>query len=192
MNQMLAAIARRLGNLLARGTVVMANSANRMQTLQIRLATGEVQDNIEQFEAYGLTAHPKAGAEHLTVYLGGERGHGVTVVVADRRYRLKSLAEGEVALYDDLGQKVHLKRTGIVVDGAGNPITLQNASHIDLNAANVNVSGNLNVNGNIVGQHDVTDSAATTPKTMAGMRLVFNTHTHPETGTNTQATSTPM
>lgn len=179
MNPMLAAIARRLGNLLARGTVAMANSANRMQALQIKLATGEVQDSIEHFEAYGLTAHPKTGAEHLTVYLGGERGNGITVVVADRRYRLKNLAEGEVALYDDLGHKVHLTRTGIVINGAGAPITLTGASK-------VRIESPLEVTG------DIKDNCDALGKTMAQMRLTYNTHTHPETGTNTQAPTQPM
>ena len=38
---------------------------------------------------------------------------GLVVGVEDRRYRLVGLAGGEVAIYDDLGQKVRLKRNGI-------------------------------------------------------------------------------
>jgi phage gp45-like len=42
--------------------------------------------------------------------------HPIVLVVGDRRYRLKNLQDGEVAIYDDLGQKVHLTRDGIRVD----------------------------------------------------------------------------
>ncbi len=38
--------------------------------------------------------------------------------MSDRRYRLKGLQTGEVAVYDDQGQSVTLTREGIVVDGA--------------------------------------------------------------------------
>ncbi|MFV2291099.1 baseplate assembly protein, partial [Escherichia coli] len=57
----------------------------------------------------------------------GDRSHGVVVVVADRRYRLKGLRRGEVALYDDQGQSVVLTRSGLVVNGGGTPIIFQNA-----------------------------------------------------------------
>lgn len=163
--RMLAPLARGLGNMLARGTVVLANAASKMQTLQVKLLSGEVKDGIEHFEAYGLTAHPKSGAEHITLFMGGDRSHGVTIMVADRRYRLAGLAEGEVALYDDLGQKVHLTRTGIVV----------HSTLITLDAPTVHVTGNLNVDGNITGQMDISDHDN---KSMSGMRSIYNSHTH--------------
>lgn len=140
--RMTAPLARGLGNLLGRGTVVLANAATKMQTLQIRLLAGEVKDGVEHFEAYGLTARPKAGAEHITLFMGGDRSHGVTIMVADRRYRPTGLAEGEVMLYDDLGHKVHLTRSGIVIDGGGHDITIQNAP-------NVNVGGDIHATGDV-------------------------------------------
>ncbi|TKV19105.1 baseplate assembly protein, partial [Citrobacter sp. TBCS-14] len=47
--------------------------------------------------------------------------------VSDRRYRMKGLKTGEVAIYDDQGQSVTLTRAGIVVDGGGKVITFKNA-----------------------------------------------------------------
>lgn len=127
MARMLAPLARGLGNLMARGTVVLAKSTTKMQTLQVKLLSGEVKDGVEHFEVYGLTARPKSGAEHITLFLGGDRSHGVTIMVADRRHRPTGLAEGEVALYDDLGHKVHLTRSGIVIDGGGHAVNVVNA-----------------------------------------------------------------
>lgn len=133
--RMLSPVARALSNMLVRGTVVLADAATKMQSLQIKLLSGEAKDGIEHFEAYGLTARPHPGAECITLFPGGDRSHGVVIAVADRRYRVTGLAEGEVALHDDLGHKVHLTRTGIVVDGAGH---------------NISVLGNVIVTGDVV------------------------------------------
>ena len=117
-SRLIAPFARRLGNLLARGSVSAVNGAGKMRTLQIRMMAGEVKDNVEHFEPYGFTSEPLAGAEHVTAFFDGDRSHGVTLVVADRRYRLTGLESGEAAIHDDLGQKVHLTRDGIVIKTA--------------------------------------------------------------------------
>jgi phage baseplate assembly protein V len=134
MHRMMAPLTRRLQNLVARGVVVLSDASRKLQTLQIRLLAGEVADGSEHFESYGFTARPHPGAEHVTIFVDGDRSHPLTIVVADRRYRLQGLAEGEVALYDDQGQKVHLTRTGIVVDAGGKSITFQNATSVAFNS----------------------------------------------------------
>lgn len=48
-------------------------------------------------------------------FLGGNRAQGLAVKVDDRRYRLKGLACGEVALYTDEGDKIHLERGNLIV-----------------------------------------------------------------------------
>ena len=104
-----------LANILARGVVALGNSASKLQSLQLRLLAGEVKDNVEHLEPYGFTACPKEGAEALAGFIGGDRSHGVVIVVADRRFRLQGLKPGEVALYTDEGDKFHFKR-GRVID----------------------------------------------------------------------------
>ncbi|MDO8294381.1 MAG: phage baseplate assembly protein V [Gallionella sp.] len=136
--RMLAPLACGLGNMLARGTVVLANAASKMQTLQVKLLSGEAKDGVEHFEGYGLTAKPHPGAECIALFFGGDRSNGVVIAVADRRYRLTGLAEGEVALYDDLGHKVHLTRTGIVINGGVHAINI---------IGNVIVTGDVIANG---------------------------------------------
>lgn len=104
-----------IANFLARGVVALGNSASKLQSLQLRLLAGEVKDNVEHLEPYGFTASPLAGAEALAGFIGGDRSHGVVIVVADRRFRLQGLKPGEVALYTDEGDKLHFKR-GRVID----------------------------------------------------------------------------
>ncbi|MDU8113514.1 phage baseplate assembly protein, partial [Pseudomonas syringae pv. actinidiae] len=83
-----------LNRMLVRGTVVLAKASSKMQALQMRLTAGEVKDDMEHFEPYGFTSNPLAGAEGIAAFIGGDRSHGLLLVVADRRYRLKGLELG--------------------------------------------------------------------------------------------------
>ena len=103
-----------LANLFARGVVALGNSASKLQSLQLRLLAGEVKDNMEHLEPYGFTACPKEGAEALAAFMGGDRSHGVVIVVADRRFRIAGLKPGEVAIYTDEGDRIHFKRDRVI------------------------------------------------------------------------------
>jgi phage baseplate assembly protein V len=116
IQKLLDPIRRRLGNIVARAVITLADDGLKIQGLQLRALADEVLDNVERFQQYGVTSVPVAGAEAILLCLGGHRDHPVVVAVEDRRYRLKGLASGEMAIYDDLGQKVHLKRDGIYIE----------------------------------------------------------------------------
>lgn len=161
--------------MIGRALLAAVNDAGAIQTAQAQLLADEVQDDAERVQTYGLTSVPHEGAEAVVVFVGGNRDHGLIIAVEDRRYRLTGLAAGEVALYDDLGQKVHLTRAGIVVDGAGLPVTVQNTPSVTLQTADTYTTGNLHVAGNIVAQGDISDHGN---KSMAGMRTTYNGHTH--------------
>jgi phage gp45-like len=116
----------RVGNAAKRATVSKTNDTPLMQEIDLDLHHEEKMVEIENFQPYGLAYRvkpptteggKKRKAEAVVVFTGGNRSHGVVVVVGDRRYRLKDMADGEVAIYDDQKQKVHLTRDGIVVDG---------------------------------------------------------------------------
>jgi phage baseplate assembly protein V len=115
ISRALRPIAGRLQMMIGRGVVSAADDAPQAQALQIELLADEVQDGVERFQGYGFTSHPHPGAEAVVVAVGGTRSHVIVVQVEDRRYRLKNLAPGEVALFDDLGQVIHLKRDGIAI-----------------------------------------------------------------------------
>jgi phage baseplate assembly protein V len=102
--------------MVSRAVVKIVDDSLKMQSVQIALLADELKDGVERFQQYGLTSHPKTGAEGIALFLGGNRDHGIVICVDDRRYRLKDLEAGEVALYDDLGQKVFLSRNGIFVE----------------------------------------------------------------------------
>ncbi|UQY45075.1 phage baseplate assembly protein V [Mixta hanseatica] len=160
---------RSISNLLARAVVRGLNTATRCQMLQIEMAGGEGKSDIEHMEPYGFTAAPIAGAEAVAAYFDGDRSHGVVLVVSDRRYRIKELVSGEVAVYDDLGQSVTLTRSGIVVNGAGKPITFTNAPKARFEM-DIEATGEIK---------DKCDSGGLT---MSAMRVAYNGHTHKENG----------
>ncbi|EQB31959.1 phage baseplate assembly protein V [Sphingobium ummariense] len=113
--RMMEPLAGRIRMMVGRAVLAAIDDGKTLQTLQIELAADETQDGVEHFQPYGLSYHPKPGAEAIALSVGGSRSHAVVLAVADRRYRLIGLQEGEVALYDDQEQKVLLGRDGIVI-----------------------------------------------------------------------------
>lgn len=165
--------ARRLENMLARGTLGALNRARKMQRIQAKLLGGEQKQSLEWFENYGFTSAPFAGAELLAAFIDGDRSHGIVVAVADRRYRI-ALEDGEVAIYDDLEHKVHLTRDGIVIDGKADDVKVVTTGKLRVEAASLECTG------------DIKDKCDTTGKTMAAMRTAYNGHSHlPSTVTPT-------
>ncbi|MDZ7804344.1 phage baseplate assembly protein V [Thiohalophilus sp.] len=157
---------RKIRMMLTRGVVQLVEPATLLQQLQLKALGGELLDNIEHWEPYGYTSRPHPGAEALLASLGGDRDHTVAVNVADRRYRLKGLAAGEVALFTDEGDVIHFKRNNeILIDTAGkltanagtsatitSPLVNVVAStKVTLDTPQTDLTGMLNVTGLITG-----------------------------------------
>jgi phage baseplate assembly protein V len=141
-------ITRRIQNMLARGTVALANASTKMQSLQLNLLADETKDDVEHFEPYGFTSRPRAGAEAVAVFLDGDRSNGIAVVVADRRYRLTGLAEGDVALHDDKGQSIVLGADGITITGNVKVIgTIEATEGISSGANGATITGDVHITG---------------------------------------------
>lgn len=124
LSRLTAPMRRRLALMIGRCVLLTVNDGAELQQLQVRALAGEELDRVERIQEYGLTSRPHPGAEGVLAAVGGLRSHALVVAVDDRRYRLKGLRSGEVALYDDQGQVVHLKRSGIEIrtqrpDGVG-------------------------------------------------------------------------
>lgn len=89
---------KNLFNLICRGVVTASNAVGKLQTLQVSLLAGERKDRLEHFEPYGFTSNPPDGAECLTLFLDGDRSHGIIPVVTDRRVRIRNLPKGAVGI----------------------------------------------------------------------------------------------
>lgn len=157
----------RVWEMVARGRLTGKDGSRPMRTIQAELFAGDTRDDIEHFEPYGFSSEPHIDAEPLVISLAGNRNHTVAVCIADRRYRLVGMKTGEVAIFDDLKQKVHLTRDGIEVvtplnlkADVGGELTATVAKSATLKAASVKidsptttVTGDLSVQGKITGSN---------------------------------------
>lgn len=105
-------ILTKIANLLGRGVVESVDDSRSIQELKIEILDGELRTEVERVQQYGFTSVPREGAEHVTICIGGRREQAITLAVDDRRYRLKNLASGEVAVYNDAGASIVLKANG--------------------------------------------------------------------------------
>lgn len=116
--KLMAPLARRVYLMIGRGVVRLVDDAGGLQVLQVTLLDGEPRRGLERIGQYGHASNPPDGAEAVVASVCGSRDHGVVIAVEHRRHRLKDLKRGESALYDDLGQRVHVTRDGIVIKSA--------------------------------------------------------------------------
>lgn len=166
--KMLLPLSRRLRLMVSRAIITAINDAGKIQSAQVKLFDGEIRDGVEVLQPYGLSSRAPGKPEGLYFSVGGDRDHGVMICIADRQFRFKLQKDGEICLYDDLGQKVHLTRDGIVIDGAGLPITIKNAPKVRTETLLLETPG------------DVVSRSDDRPLSLDALRELINNHTHNE------------
>lgn len=139
LERWIAPLKRRVAQSISRAVITALSDSKDFQQLQAQLLADELHSNIDRIQNYGFTSVPKVGAEGIFLSVGGSREHGVIIAVDDRRYRLKNLASGEVAMYTDEGDKIHFKRGGIIEVNASNRIDLIATSKVKVTAPDVEV-----------------------------------------------------
>lgn len=198
---------RRLRNsinaIIGRGVVTQVDDTMKMQLCQLQLLADELRDKVENFQPYGFSYFPKTGAEAVVVFPQGNREHGIIIQVADRRYRLAGMAEGEVALYTDEGDKIHFKRNRIteivtgqlnIIAAIGVQITSPAVAMSGTLAVAAGISGGggvdgLQIDGPVVATGDVSSTSAAT--SLEAIKTAYNAHTHAENGSGGGVTDPP-
>ncbi|MGF6978944.1 phage baseplate assembly protein V [Paraburkholderia sp. JPY465] len=161
---------------LSRGRLTRIDDSGVVQLVQMQLSENETRDSTPRLAEYGFQSNPPAGSDAVAVFLAGKRSNGIVIACGSQQYRMRGLKSGEVALSDNIGQSVYLTASGIVVNGGGNPVLVTDTPTITLDSPTVHCTGNLNVDGNITGQKEISDHGN---KSMSGMRSTYNSHTHP-------------
>ena len=141
INKLVDPVKTRIRLMVSRAVVRVVNDAGKLQLLQVSALKGETLDGLEVFGSWGLASRPHAGAEAIIASVGGVRSHAVVIGVEDKRYRLKPLKSGEVALYDDQGQIVILTREGIVIKSPL-PVSIESEVSLDLKAPEITMTAN--------------------------------------------------
>jgi phage gp45-like len=139
-----------------------------MQGLAGEKVTGDL------FQHYGFSSAPLAGAEYLVIPVGGNSKHAVVVASEDGRYRL-TLKDGEVSLYTDEGDYVHMKR-GRMIEVVTDDLVFKVKNKVRFETPLVEMTGDEHVLGSIKADGEIADRT----RTMQADREIYNAHGHPD------------
>ncbi|WHS58616.1 phage baseplate assembly protein [Pseudomonas sp. G2-4] len=137
-----------------------------MQGLSGESVTGEL------FQHYGYSSAPLPGAEYLVIPVGGNSKHAIVAASEDGRYRI-ALQDGEVSIYTDEGDYVHLKR-GRVVEIVTDTLVIKAGMKVRFETPLVEMSGDQHNEGSIKADGEIADHA----RTMQADRDLYNQHDH--------------
>ncbi|PTQ68136.1 phage baseplate assembly protein [Pseudomonas sp. GV071] len=151
--------------------VAARNTQGKLIGVEMEGLAGEAVSG-ELFQHYGFTSAPLAGAEFIAVPVGGNSRHTVVVASEDGRYRI-TLQDGEVALYSDEGDRVHLKR-GRVVEVVTQTLLVSAGQKVRFDTPLLEVSGQVQVSGDISSAAEVRDHT----RSLQADRDIYNGHTH--------------
>lgn len=193
VQKLTAPMHRRVRIMVSRAVVELIDDAKKMQVAQVSVRADELRDDVERFQSYGFTSVPSPGAEGVLLAVGGNSDHGVLVVVDDRRYRPKGLAEGEVCLYDKTGTRITLKANGdveIVPSSGVLKVTADVEVDGDISTTgNVEVTGDVDVTGKVDADGNVSSDGTVTGATdVVGGGKSLKSHTHSGSTLTTTAT----
>lgn len=119
LNRILGPTAARIKNLIGWGVQhSVADAGDDIHRSQADFGTAkrpEQHEGMARPQWFGFASRPPGPIPCVAIYPNGNRASGIIIAEGDVTWRIQ-LEAGEAALYDDLGQVVHLARTGIRVE----------------------------------------------------------------------------
>ena len=110
IEQALERVWRRVISIISYGSIQTGDDSGKVQRQQVVISPIEMRDNTPRVAEYGFTSMPPPDSDAVVIYLSGDRTKGGIIATGHQASRLKNLASGEVALYDDKGQMVYLQK----------------------------------------------------------------------------------
>jgi phage gp45-like len=176
--------------------------------MQVRANGLVTSDNRFRFSDFGFTSYPPDGSDVAYGAIAGDPGNVAVIATNHQQSRPRGLASGESMLYSEDGKQVYLTADGgIVVEAKGQNVVVNDAANVVWNCSGdftLNVGGKFNVvapggtkftTPTVQSTGDMQDNTATNSHTMAQMRTIYNTHTHPvaqiQTGGSTINSNAP-
>ncbi|WP_454865392.1 phage baseplate assembly protein domain-containing protein [Pseudomonas hormoni] len=151
--------------------VAARNTHGKLIGVQMEGLSGETVSG-ELFQHYGFSSAPQPGAEYLVIPVGGKSSHSVVVASEDGRYRLV-LQDGEVSLYTDEGDYVHMKR-GRMIEVVTDDLVFKVKNKVRFETPLIEMSGDQHTEGSIKADGEVADHT----RSMQGGRDIYNSHDH--------------
>lgn len=100
--------------LVQRGVVLGSNDTEGIPRADLLIQRNHQRTGVEMFQQWGVASRPPRGGVALVFSVGGDHGDLVGISAGHPSQRLGGLDEGEVALYQQNGSRVHLKRDGAI------------------------------------------------------------------------------
>ncbi|ARU65490.1 phage baseplate assembly protein V [Histophilus somni] len=97
-----------------RGVINLVKSKPPHQLMQVSGLSGEVLHDVELMQHFGFTSVPPVGTQAVVIPLGGKTTHGIVVATENGAFRVVGLESGEVAVYDESGSTIILKKGRVV------------------------------------------------------------------------------
>ena len=101
----------RINNMVRFGKTILLTDG-KTQSYQIKVANEELVENTKYIENYGITSKAPKGSETIAFAIQGNAGNIVLLNIGNRQLRFKDLKDGEVAMYDNSGNYIHMKNSG--------------------------------------------------------------------------------
>ncbi|WP_448646796.1 phage baseplate assembly protein domain-containing protein [Pseudomonas mohnii] len=149
------------------------NTHGKLIGVQMQGLSGESVSG-ELMQHYGFSSAPQPGAEYLVVAVGGNSKHAVVVASEDGRYRIP-LVDGEVSIYTDEGDYIHLKR-GRMIEVVTDDLVFKVKNKVRFETPKVEMTGDQKVDGSLKADGEIEDHT----RTMQADRELYNDHGHPE------------
>lgn len=173
MDQIRREVARGLAG--ARGAVRAVlqgiSLAQRIQRVQAEALAGEQLQDVELMQQFGFTSAPPDGAQLIVLPLGGRTSAAVVVATEHGAYRFKLDNQGEMAIYNEWGDFIHLRKDRSIHVKAA--LKLRVESPLAEFTGNVTVAGTLGVTGAVT-----TGSTIVAAGDVTGAGKSLATHTH--------------
>lgn len=194
----------RLRLVVGRGRVQTVQDAGHVQKLQVQLGADETIDGLPRLAEYGFQSSPPAGSDAIVLFLAGERSNGVVIACGNQQFRLRSLADGEVAISDDKGQSVYLSAAGIRINGGSQPMVITNTPHLTISTIELTIDGETTFNGGIKVAGPITQTTADNVSFLgtvsalnfnvpaSGLSLLNHRHGGVQGGPNDSGTAIPL
>ena len=193
-HRLLSPLYRRMATMIGRCILSALDSSSGVQNASVTIMADEEMKGVEYMEPYGFTSVPLQGAEGVVLNVSSRRGSCVVVSLGNRKFRLKGLKSGEVALYTDEGDKlvfergktVRLTTQKLIIDVA-ETVDINAGQKVTINAPETEVTGHMTIQNGITwggaanglkGAAQMQGGMVNTGGTVSSNGKVLDTHTH--------------
>lgn len=180
------ALIRRLKMMFSLGRVQLTDDTGPVQLHQVDMGPRNgagplsVHDKVPHVKEFGFASVPPLDADVFVAFLTGDRSSGVVLGSNHQPSRLKNLQPGDAALYDVRKAYVWLTPTGVVIDAAGQNVTIQNCAQativastsVTLQTPTVHCTQDLQVDGKVTATGDISSAGTVSAQTAVKVNSV--------------------